>query len=437
MKKLGKWGFQMSDWEVVTEKPQEKSAPMQSDWDVHPYEDNQESAWKRIPRDVLIGLTHAGRNLHNLPHDLSALAEWPIEKIRGKHFEHPFSSYLPNDTENYAETWGQKGSGTTLDNALQKGVEYAPDVIGGLNALRSLKILPHLTRKGASKNLRLAQNKMGALESPIEDEIINLYHGTNPKSANKILQEGLNAPKYSQDYSLLTNNPSTAFEYGVRRSEDLPDILKASIPKSKIHEYLHPENTNWSTQSLKPRGHEESQIFGIKKPIPKENISLHDYENLQDVVSDISGIIKNSGKKVNIPHELIEDAAQFLPKTTPYKNLLKDAQSGDYNSLFRLQSDLGSHASDYAKSLFSAAERAHGRAGMATRKELLKEIHNALKANGHEDVSELLRKGQEEYRRYAKFKPYRNAILAAGAAYSLPRNVLIDLAKKMATMGKD
>ena len=109
----------MSDWEVVTEQPPAQRQSMQSDWAAVPPEDDQESAWKRIPRDVLIGLTHAGRNLHNLPHDLASLGEWPIEKLRGKPFEHPLSSYLPNDTENYAETWGQNGKGSTLDNVLQ------------------------------------------------------------------------------------------------------------------------------------------------------------------------------------------------------------------------------------------------------------------------------------------------------------------------------
>lgn len=435
----------MSDWEVVTEQPQAQSAPQQSDWSEVPFDDHQESAWKRIPRDVLIGLTHAGRNLHNLPHDIASGIDYVgsgIGRMLGaKEFQNGQSShladYLPYDAQNYAETWGQKGAGTTLDNVLQKGVEIAPDVIGGVNALRSLKILPHLTRKGASKNLRLAQKKMESLNTPFEDEIVNLYHGKPSASANRILNEGLSSPKYSQEYALLTNNPSTAFEYGARRAEDIPDILKISIPKSKINEYLHPENTNWTTQSLKPRGHESSQIFGIKKPIPKEYISSHDYENLEDIISDVSGMMKNGGQKINISPGLIEDAAQFLPKTTPYKKLLKEAKSGDYNALFRLQSDLGRHSSDYSRSLFSAAERAHGRAGMATRKELLDEIHNALKSTGHKDVSELLKKGMEEYRRYAKFKPYRNALTVAAGAYMLPKNALIDLVKKMATLGRD
>ncbi len=297
----------MSDWEVVGGEEQHASAPTQSDWGAVPEEDNQESAWKRIPRDVLIGLTHAGRNLHNLPHDLSALGEWPIEKIMGHPFKHPLSSYLPNDTQNYADVWGQKGQGTIADNLIQKGVEIAPDVIGGLNALRSLKILPHLTAKGASKN-----------------------------------------------------------------------IVKAR------------------------------QL----------------------------GKTRNMGP-LDVNPDLVEDTRQFLPNTTPYRNLIDEAGYGDYNRLFSLQSDLGKHAGGMAKDWFSKANRAHGRAGLEVRGNILNEMKNSMRQQGHGDIADLLTKGQDEYRRYMKFKPYRNALGVAAGAYALPKNVLIDLAKKLAMMGHD
>jgi hypothetical protein len=306
----------MSDWEVVTEVPQQsKSAPMQSDWSEVPEEDSQESAWKRIPRDVLIGLTHAGRNLHNLPHDIASGIDYVGSGIGrafgAKEFQNGQSShladYLPYDEQNYADVWGQKGTGSTLDNVLQKGVEIAPDVIGGINALRSLKLLPYLTRKGASKNL---------------------------VKARQIGREKNIAP--------LDVNP-----------------------------------------------------------------------------------------------DLIEDTKQFFPNTTPYRNLVEEAGYGDYNRLFDLQSDLGKHAGGLSKDWFSKANRAHGKAGLQVRGNILNEMKQSLRQQGHGDIADLLTKGQDEYRRYMKFKPYRNALMAAGAAYSLPRNVLVDLVKKMATMSKD
>jgi hypothetical protein len=246
-----------------------------------------------------------------LPHDIASGVDYVgsgIGRMLGaKEFQNGNSShladYLPYDEQSYAETWGQKGKASILDNVLQKGIEYAPDVIGGVNALRGMKLLPHLTRKGASKSLVKAK-----------------------------------------------------------------DLAKG----------------------------------------------------------------RNIGT-LNVNPDLIEDAAQFLPKTSAYKNMLEGAGYGDYNELFKLQSDLGKHSSDYARSLFSAAERSHGRAGMATRNKLLSDMHKGLQDLGHEDISKLLKKGQDEYRRYAKFKPYRNALGVAAGAYMMPKNALIDLVKRLVT----
>tara|TARA_R110000868_G_scaffold176792_1_gene414756 strand:+ start:3848 stop:4762 length:915 start_codon:yes stop_codon:yes gene_type:complete len=301
----------MSDWEVVGGEEQHANTPMQSEWGTVPYESQEESFLHKLPRNILIGLTHAGRGLHNLPHDIASGVDYVGSGIGrafgAKEFQNGQSShladYLPYDEQSYADVFGQKGQGTQADKFIQKGIEFAPDIIGGVNALRGLKLLPHLTRRGASKSLVKAK-----------------------------------------------------------------DLAKG----------------------------------------------------------------RNIGT-LNVNPELVEDAAQFLPKTSAYKNMLEGAGYGDYNELFKLQSDLGKHSSDYARSLFSAAERSHGRAGMATRNKLLSDMHQGLKDLGHEDISALLKKGQDEYRRYAKFKPYRNALGVAAGAYMMPKNALIDLVKKLVT----
>lgn len=139
---------------------------------------------------------------------------------------------------------------------------------------------------------------------------------------------------------------------------------------------------------------------------------------------------RNIGK-MNIDPELIKDASQFLPKTSPIRKTLKEAKNGDYNALFRLQSDLGKNATGYAKSLFSAAERSHGRAGLEVRNKLLDAIHENLQSQGHHDISNLLRAGQNQYRRYAKFKPYRNALALAGLGLAIPHSPITGIAKKV------
>ncbi len=213
----------------------------------------------------------------------------------------PISSYLPYDTNNYSDVFGQRGVPSQVDQLIQKGTEYAPDVIGGINALRAMKILPYLTRRGASKKLRKAQQ------------------------------------------------------------------------------------------------------LGIKRNIGE----------------------------LNVNPELIEDTRQFLPNTLPYRNLIDEAKSGDYQKLFNLQSDVGKESAHRAKDIFSSAQRSHGRAGFKSQNALLDDFHKAILKQGHLDISELMREGRNDYRRYSNFKPYRNALGIAAAAYALPKNALIDLAKKV------
>lgn len=134
---------------------------------------------------------------------------------------------------------------------------------------------------------------------------------------------------------------------------------------------------------------------------------------------------------LNVNPELIEDARQFLPNTLPHRNALEAAQYGDYDNLFRLQSDVGKNAGDYAKSFFSAAERSHGRAGLEARNRLLDAIHENLQSQGHNDISSLLRQGQNDYRRYMAFKPYRNILGLAGLGMLLPKNSLTNVANKI------
>lgn len=302
----------MSDWEVVSQDEQQ-APPMQSDWGAVPYQPQEESFLHKLPRNVLIGLTHAGRGLHNLPHDIVHLGDVVGSKI-GRMLGAPelqdkdsdLASYLPYDTQSYADVWGQQGQGTPADNLIQKGIEIAPDVIGGINALRSLRLLPHLTRKGASKSLVKAR------------------------------------------------------ELG-------------------------------KTKNIAP---------------------------------------------LEVNPDLIEDTRQFLPNTTPYRNLIDEAGYGDYNKLFSLQSDLGKHAGGMSKDWFSKANRAHGKAGLEVRGNILNEMKQSLRQQGHGDIADLLTKGQDEYRRYMKFKPYRNALGVAAGAAMLPRNALIDLAQKLIMLGK-
>lgn len=305
----------MSDWVLSDENPTNinNGTPAQSDWQLDDSEPQEEGFWSKMPRNIAIGLTHAGRNLHNLPHDLvqgfenatagigKAFDRLPVPKLSQGN---PISSYLPYDTNNYADVFGQKGAPTPADQLIQKGTEYAPDVLSGLNALRSMKLLPHLTKYGATKKLNKAQ---------------------------KLAQE--------RDIGTMNINP-----------------------------------------------------------------------------------------------ELIKDIKQFLPDILRNREALDASHAGDYNSLFRLQSDVGKISQarmGKIRSLFAPESAIKGRAGLESRSKLLNALREDLRSQGHHDIADLMKKGQDEYRRYMKFKPYINKVAGAAALYALPKNALIDLAQKL------
>lgn len=115
-----------------------------------------------------------------------------------------------------------------------------------------------------------------------------------------------------------------------------------------------------------------------------------------------------------IPEEIMQDIPQFLPNTTPYRKLIEQARTGEYNPLFDLQSDLGHQSRDYMKSLFSAAERRHGREAHGTRERLLDAMRGQLSEQGHHDIAELMKHGQNRYRQYKKLMSVRNKFIGIG-----------------------
>jgi hypothetical protein len=440
-----------SDWEVVKPKKSkfnsEKFNP--DEWEVvkqQPYKD--ESFIQKLPRNVAIGAANLAHSTLSAPHDITqgleqstqefgnAINSGLLEKygIKKPKLDYDIASQISKPApHDFAQEFGQNGGGTFADKAIQKVVEYAPELLVGGSALR--KIVPHLTRKGASKKLNLLQNKMNALSELEGNEMVNLYHGKSPELANSILENGLTSPKYDPDYALLTNKPAAADAYGYRTHGNEPDVMKISIPRSKINDYLHPENKNPITQSMKPRGEEGAQIFGIKQPIPKEYISRPDYNNLLlEVPHNVSEKMMPTGR-LKIDPQLIEDMRKYLPDDSAYRDLIEAAHTGDFSKLFNLQSDVGKHSAKRVKDWFSSAQREKGRAGLDAVNALLSAMHKDMKLKGLTKESELLSQGRNDYRRHMKFKPYRNILGGAAAtalgASLLPKNALSNLVEKV------
>ncbi len=248
-------------------------------------------------RDILIGLTNAGKNIHNMPHDSAQGLEGslgqlgqsfeglPIPKTNNQQFK--LSEHLPHDVNNYAEAFGQKGEGTMLDKFIQKGLEHAPEIYGGVKLLSKLPITSYPGTKALSQ-------------------------------VQKAIQE-------------------------------------RGVGKMKVPEHI--------------------------------------FKDIKD--------------------------NKFLRNTQANRNLLEEAKKGNYKDLFALQSDLGGLERSHGRDMFNAANRQFGKDIGTTRQDLLSAMKSELSKLGHEDLAELLSHGQNRYRQFMKFRPYRNAALGLGLA-SMP-----------------
>lgn len=169
-------------------------------------------------RDIMIGLTHAGRNLHNLPHDQVKSLEDIFSKL-GSNFEgivgpkfseqrkehKKISDYLPYDERDFGDIYGQKGEGNLLDKIIQGGVEHAPELatLGSLGraALRRYPI----TQRMGGRRIRNAEriiNELGA-NIPISEESIAAARPFLPNShAAREMIQGSREGHYPSSFSL-------------------------------------------------------------------------------------------------------------------------------------------------------------------------------------------------------------------------------------------
>lgn len=169
--------------------------------------------FSKLPRNILIGLAHAGRNLHNAPHDIAQGLESGTSGFRdlvgrmGLGSQRaPISESLPYDTNSYAEAFGQKGAPSFMDEIIQKGLEYSPEIAGGAGVVRSgLRKFP-ITKKMASRKLREAEkliNERGLNDFQLSEELIReAAPFLPPTRASKEMIEGIMRGEYGPSFAL-------------------------------------------------------------------------------------------------------------------------------------------------------------------------------------------------------------------------------------------
>lgn len=222
-----------------------------------------ESFLSKLPRNILIGLAHAGRNLHNLPHDVVKTAEF-----LGGSGEHPLSSYLPNDTEDYSSAFGgDQAKDTLMDKLIKGGIEYAPDLIGA---------------KG---------------------------------------------------------------------------LIKAGVGRLKGTHYL----------------------------------------------SQVEKAAQESGHAFHYSPASLEEAKSYLPKSHATKEMIEASESGNYPASFAIQSQIGKHQRDLAKSFLPADRLLSPQVG-DLKQSMLGELGSLLESHGMKEEAALLRKGINNNRQYHQLK---------------------------------
>jgi hypothetical protein len=110
-----------------------------------------------------------------------------------------------------------------------------------------------------------------------------------------------------------------------------------------------------------------------------------------------SEVGKRGVANIPIKKQLISDAQSYLAKTPANKELIKKAQSGDYQALRSLQADLRVKGEKALSSALSADHKM-GEEILSIRDQVNQAIQNHLEKTGHKDLSEKLNKARSDYR---------------------------------------
>lgn len=179
-----------------------------------------EGFWSKLPRNILIGLTHAGRNLHNAPHDIvqglehvaAPFANNPLDKILEEKYglkqkkSKPISEYLPYDEQDYSDVFGgNKDTKTLGDKLVQGAIEHGPELVGAGGLVRSgLRRFP-ITQRGAARQLRQAEHLASerGVNIPLTNQSIDEAVPFLPRThATRELLQGAEAGEYGPSFGL-------------------------------------------------------------------------------------------------------------------------------------------------------------------------------------------------------------------------------------------
>lgn len=218
------------------------------------------------------------------------------------------------------------------------------------------------------------------------------------------------------DLSETDNQYTPTLNDVMGNSPEMVSTIVGKIPKTTVQEQIKniesPENINELMYEALPaaRGMSVAKEFApslvnsIKNVFAKINPknwvktvqSGHDAD--EQLASDIYNTVKTEANDANLNNiplsdDIIDEAQLHLPKTRASKLLIENAKKGGYESLHKLQSDLGKLGHD-ALSNDSYAEQLKGHEILDTRDKILESIHDYMKKNNREDLSSMINLGR-------------------------------------------
>jgi hypothetical protein len=339
-----------------------------------------ESFWSKLPKDITTGLAHAGRNAHNLPHELLQAAESSLQGIGNlfaglpgseetmrKRLPFSISKLAPYDPLNYAETFGLKNPPTAADLAIQKGLEYAPDVYGGAQLFGSL-LKGGSSLFNAAKDLKISKLKSLFEESGLtaeqaeealrnaEMEATHLYNKKNPESLQYTLNEAkkkavelegqMNMPLQSQmatvypESTLIEPKPPSPLGEPVLTEEHRFEPL---LPQAEQHLTTAAEKAAEAERNLEShfyKGYEHgtpiaetvvNRIEGIKNAKGKREGGLKQeigsiYDTVETELKDRNVLIPRTEQLASQENEaraLLEKSKNFFKNEEEFENTVK------------------------------------------------------------------------------------------------------------------
>lgn len=214
----------------------------------------------------------------------------------------------------------------------------------------------------------------------------------------------------------LANIPHELVEE-LGRKKIIPDwIHTGSIPEDTgVEKFLGLEPTKKSDELLRalPAIYGGGKLVSSGLKAGKKLVSAPDLRAaLKETQAKVSSMDKNLGStldkiesevdqrginKIPIDKNLIADAKSILDKTPETKELIKNAEKGDYKALRQLQADLRVIGENALSNKLST-ERNVGKQAMSVRDRINKGIEKHFEATGNKDLAEELGETRKGYK---------------------------------------